>query len=129
MKYSSFVRKIVAGVGARIAPAPLGAAFLILLLWIKVPGIPLPAFAAQHHHPVTDENDAADQLQKRALKLNSQQRQQEIRRDTEKLVQLAAELKASVDKSNENVLSLEVVKKAEQIEKLARSVKEKMKEN
>ena len=32
-----------------------------------------------------------------------------------------------VDKSNENVLSLDVVKKAEEIEKLAHSVKDKMK--
>jgi hypothetical protein len=32
-----------------------------------------------------------------------------------------------VDKSNENVLSLEVVKKADEIEKLAHSVKDKMK--
>jgi hypothetical protein len=37
------------------------------------------------------------------------------------------ELKDSVDKSSENVLSLEVVKKAEEIEKLAHSVKDKMK--
>jgi hypothetical protein len=36
-------------------------------------------------------------------------------------------LKQSVDKSDENVLSLDVIKKAEEIEKLARSVKEKMK--
>jgi len=36
-------------------------------------------------------------------------------------------LKQYVDKSNENVLSLDVLKKAEAIEKLARSVKEKMK--
>jgi hypothetical protein len=34
-----------------------------------------------------------------------------------------------VDKSSEDTLSLEVVKKAEEIEKLARSVKEKMKGN
>jgi hypothetical protein len=32
-----------------------------------------------------------------------------------------------VDKSNENLLSLEVVRKAEEIEKLAHRVKEKMK--
>jgi hypothetical protein len=37
------------------------------------------------------------------------------------------ELKDSVDKSSENVLSLDVVKKAEEIEKLAHSVKDKMK--
>jgi hypothetical protein len=38
-------------------------------------------------------------------------------------------LKQYVDKSNENTLSLDVVKKAEEIEKLARSVKDKMKAN
>jgi hypothetical protein len=32
-----------------------------------------------------------------------------------------------VDKSNEHTLSLDVVKKADEIEKLAKSVKEKMK--
>jgi len=36
-------------------------------------------------------------------------------------------LKQYVDKSNENVLSLDVLKRAEAIEKLAHSVKEKMK--
>jgi hypothetical protein len=38
-------------------------------------------------------------------------------------------LKQYVDKSNENTLSLDVVRKAEEIEKLAHSVKEKMKAN
>jgi hypothetical protein len=32
-----------------------------------------------------------------------------------------------VDKSNENILSMDVVRKADEIEKLARSVKTKMK--
>ena len=54
-------------------------------------------------------------------------RQQEIRKDTDKLFELATELKQYVDKTNENVLSMDVIKKAEQIEKLAKSVKEKMK--
>jgi hypothetical protein len=55
------------------------------------------------------------------------QRQQEIQKDTEKLLELATELKQAVDKSNENMLSLDVIKKAEQIEKLAKQVKDKMK--
>lgn len=54
-------------------------------------------------------------------------RQAALKNDTDKLVKLAGELKDYVDKSNENVLSLEVLKKAEEIEKLARNVKEKMK--
>lgn len=55
------------------------------------------------------------------------QRQEELKKDTEKLLELATELKQSVDKTDENTLSLEVIKKADQIEKLARSVKDKMK--
>ena len=43
------------------------------------------------------------------------------------MLELATELKQSVDKSNENTLSLEVIKKADQIEKLAKTVKDKMK--
>ncbi len=50
-----------------------------------------------------------------------------LKADTDKLLKLAVELKTYVDKSNENVLSLDVIKKAEEIEKLAHSVKEKMK--
>ncbi len=55
------------------------------------------------------------------------QRQAEIKKDSEKLLELATELKQSVDKSSADTLSLDVIKKAEQIEKLAKSVKEKMK--
>jgi hypothetical protein len=36
-------------------------------------------------------------------------------------------LKEYVDKSNENILSMDVIKKADEIEKFAHSVKEKMK--
>jgi len=55
------------------------------------------------------------------------QRQAELKRDTEKLLKLSTELKEYVEMSNENVLSLDVIKKAEEIEKLAHSVKTKMK--
>ena len=61
-----------------------------------------------------------------ATKAN-QARQADLKRDTEKLLKLASELKESVDKSSESTLSLDVIKKAEEIEKLARSVKDKMK--
>jgi hypothetical protein len=63
----------------------------------------------------------------RAKKLN-QDRQAAIKRDTDKLLALATELKDYVDKSNEHVLSLDVVRKAEEIEKLAHHVREKMKD-
>jgi hypothetical protein len=57
----------------------------------------------------------------------SLERQGRMKADSEKLLRLAAELKDSVEKSNGNILSVEIVKKAQEIEKLAHSVKEKMK--
>jgi spore coat polysaccharide biosynthesis protein SpsF (cytidylyltransferase family) len=66
-------------------------------------------------------------MEKDMAKKANQQRQAELKRDTDKLYRLANELKQYVDKTNENVLSLEVLKKAEEIEKLAHSVKDKMK--
>ena len=55
------------------------------------------------------------------------QRQVEIRRDTEKMLQLAGELKDYLMKAEHGVMSVDAIKKAEQIEKLAHSVKSKMK--
>ena len=76
-----------------------------------------------------NEVDPLDKQMERdhAKKLN-QERQAAIKRDTDKLLALAIELKDYVDKSNEHVLSLDVVRKAEEIEKLANHVKEKMKD-
>ena len=43
--------------------------------------------------------------------------------DTDHLLQLARQLKASVDRTRRDELSLQVVREADEIEKLARSVK------
>jgi hypothetical protein len=56
------------------------------------------------------------------------QRQQEIIADTNKLLQLAQQLNSDVSKSSKDTLSISVVKEAEEIEKLAKSVKEKMRD-
>jgi hypothetical protein len=55
--------------------------------------------------------------------------QMEIKRDTDKLVTLSSELKEFVDQHSQGVLSLDAVKKAEQIEKLAKSLKSKIKQS
>jgi hypothetical protein len=44
--------------------------------------------------------------------------------DTEKLYKLTQELKAEVAKSNKDTLSVSVVKKAQEVERLAKSIKE-----
>ena len=77
----------------------------------------------------TRQDPAQKEMQERMAKEANKKRQQDIRNDTDKLFQLATELKAAVDKSNENLLSLDVVRKAEEVEKLAKKVKEKMKES
>jgi hypothetical protein len=77
------------------------------------------------HTPV--ENEEMRKFKKEAAKKANKERQADIQRDTEKLLKLATELKEYVGKTDENILSLDVVKKAEEIEKLAHAVKEKMK--
>jgi hypothetical protein len=90
-----------------------------------------PAQSQQARDPLAIPVDPARQAaqEKEMAKKANQERQAQLRRDTEHLLRLSTELKQYVDKSSENTLSLEVIKKAEEIEKLAHSVKEKMKGN
>ena len=53
-------------------------------------------------------------------------RQAQLMADTKRLYALAEELRAEVAKTNKDTLSLTVVKKAEEVEKLAKSIKERM---
>jgi hypothetical protein len=74
-----------------------------------------------------DDNESRDRIARDMAKKANLDRQAALKADTDKLVKLAGELKDYVDKSNENMLSINVLKKAEEIEKLAHSVKDKMK--
>jgi nitrate reductase cytochrome c-type subunit len=56
-------------------------------------------------------------------------RQAQLVADTNKLLELSQELKAEVAKSSKDTLSLAVVKKAAEVEKLAKSLKERMRNN
>lgn len=75
--------------------------------------------------PVTSGN----KVQQQQARAANEQRQFEIKRDTEKMFQLTAELKESLEKSGQDVMSMDDIKKVEQIEKLARGVKSKMKQS
>lgn len=83
-----------------------------------------PPFGRERPKDPTEEKMERDR--EKAL---NKQRQTSLQKDTDRLLQLATELKEYVDKSNEHTLSLDVIKKADEIEKLARSVKGKMKGN
>jgi len=69
----------------------------------------------------------AQQFQRDQIARLFAQRQAQLRFDTAKLVALTAELKECVDKTGVNILSIEVIKKAQEIQKLAKSVQDKMK--
>ena len=84
---------------------------------------PFPSQTGSIHDPDQERRE-----REMAKKLN-QQRQAQLKRDTDTLLRLATELKQYVDKSNESTLSVEVIKKADEIEKLAHSVKDRMKGN
>jgi hypothetical protein len=66
-------------------------------------------------------------MEREMAKKVNQARQADLKRDTDKLLKLATELKDYVDKTNEGTLSVDVLKKADEIERLAHSVKDKMK--
>jgi len=75
--------------------------------------------------PATGSDDEIQRQQAIAANL---QRQVEIRRDAEKMAALMQELRDYLAKSDQGVMSVEAIKKAEEIEKLAHSVKSKMKQ-
>ena len=54
----------------------------------------------------------------------AEKRRADLVADTEKLYQLTQELKAEVARSNKDTLSVAVVKKAQEVERLAKSIKE-----
>jgi hypothetical protein len=73
---------------------------------------------------ILPEPDDETTSPKRDLKEQRAENQKNLRRDADHLLQLAQELKDETDKTEHtNVLSLPLVRKAEQIEKLARQIK------
>ena len=74
-----------------------------------------------------EPDEMRDRLAHDMAKKANLERQAALKNDSEKLLKLATELKDYVDKTDEHVLSLEVIKKADEIEKLAKSVRDKMK--
>lgn len=86
--------------------------------------LPDAQFGTNRNHQTPDEA----KIERDMAKARNKERQKQLQADTDKLLKLATELKQYVDKTNENILSVEVLKKTDEIEKLAKSVRDKMKE-
>jgi hypothetical protein len=104
---------------------------LVVVMTVNIGRLLPQALAApqrqQHREEPPPPDPALEKMQKQAEKQRNEQRQSDLQRDSDQLYKLAGELKKSVDTTNEHVLSLEVIRKAEEIEKLAKSVRTKMK--
>ncbi len=81
---------------------------------------PLPVEIQQRATPEIDQAPPLTGKKKQDLLKSNFEK---VKRDAADLVALAKSLQEDLDKSNENVLSLKVVEKAEKIEKLARKIK------
>ena len=83
---------------------------------------PPPAAAS----PKTDAKKAPETATSATTPVVTDPHQAQIIADTQKLLKLSQELKAEVAKSNKDTLSLTVIKKAEEVEKLAKTLKDEL---
>lgn len=105
----------------------LTSVLLAMSLLSSAQNVPPPTGLPPINDQTGQDQRTQNRIEREMAKKAAKERQAAIKRDTDKLLELATQLKESVDKSSEDTLSLDVVKKAEEIEKLAKSVKDKMK--
>ncbi len=124
-----------AGHGNMIYRAALMACLGVLLalpasrvLQSQNPSQPIPSPEASRFPDANEQMSMHEQQNKKAnVAAANLERRKQIADDSAKLLKLATDLKAEVDKTSKDTLSLGVIRKAEEIEKLAHNVKEKMK--
>lgn len=75
-----------------------------------------------------DPDPVSPAILERQARTRNSDRQKKMVEDTNKLVSLATDLKAQVEKSQTDVTANDAARKAEEIEKLAKSVRDRMKD-
>jgi len=103
----------------------LGAAGPLFLLRGQTPGSQgRPSGRPSAPDPSKESDEALPAGAKSPAKTLLEANEKDIKKNIEKLYQLATDLKAEIEKTDSSqVLSLAMVKKAEEIEKLAREIK------
>jgi hypothetical protein len=95
----------------------------------QAPGLPPSATQPQTTEPFNKGDEfPTHTMAEKQQKWRNEERQQKLVADTDKLLLLATQLHDDVTKTNKNILSLDVVRRADEIEKLAHSVKEREKD-
>jgi hypothetical protein len=77
--------------------------------------------------PTTDADPVHAKMDQERMKAMNDDRHKRLSEDVDRLVALTGELKTDVDKTTKDELSLDVIKKAQEIEKLAHDVQSRMK--
>jgi hypothetical protein len=119
------------------AVAPFSAVFLEAQQNLGSPGMPAPhdAMSWPPLSPLINRKPDANRLLEDSMKLQDNQKQlaemnlqrhKQMSADAAKLLALASELRTETDVNGKDALSLEALRKVEQIEKLAHGVREKM---
>lgn len=87
-----------------------------------------PTDADPQFFPPREPRDRIEIEQERKMaKARSEERFRELKKDAARILEVATELKQYVDKSGENIMSVEVIRKAEEMEKLSKDLKSRMK--
>ncbi len=91
----------------------------------KTPQLPQSSGAS---NPAGKEasDPAVGDIQRKQEKLRQDERQKRLVADSDKLLVLATQLHEEVAKTDKNILSMDVIRRADEIEKLAHTVKERM---
>ncbi len=90
------------------------------------PGFRYPPSVTRIPDANTQNDINGQQTQQQSFEAANAARKKQIADESAKLLKLATELKTEVDKTNKDTLSLNVIRKADEIERLAHDVKEKM---
>ena len=112
------IRKTV-GVGLLLIP-------LLVLLGDRSLAQRMPPIISSSPQSSSSDQDMPPKGPSRKLKMMKESFEQ-TQKDTAELYDLATQLKEEVEKADENTLSLDVIKKAEAVEKLAEKIKNRMK--
>jgi hypothetical protein len=89
-------------------------------------GVPLPVSSGEG--AVQGQDAMVARQQEKLAETSADKKRAQIVDGTAKLLQLATELKAEMDKTNKNQMSLDVIRKADEIERLAHDLKQQMRD-
>jgi hypothetical protein len=96
-------------------------------LQVRDPGFRYPPSVTRIPDANTQNQINGQDAKDKDFEAANAERKKQIANDSAKLLKLATDLKSEVDKTSKDTISLNVIRKADEIEKLAHDVKEKMK--